>query len=292
MISIQIEKKLDGTEGKMNLHLDLKIQKGQLVTLYGDSGAGKTSTLRMLAGLMNPARGKITVDDKTWFDSDRRINLKPQLRNIGFVFQDYALFPHLTVAENVAFAMNAKKNTSLKDQLMEMMELGSLKNTKPDKLSGGQKQRVALARALAQQPEILLLDEPLSALDLKTRVKLQDYLLTAHKEFGLSTLLISHDIGEITKLSDYVFVLEKGHLKRSGKPEEVFTDKKISGKFKFKGEVLNIEREDVVYIVSVLIQNEIVKVIAHRDEIAMLEIGDQVIVASKAFNPVIYKINH
>lgn len=292
MISIQIAKQLNGVEGEMNLQLNLTIQQGQLVTLYGDSGAGKTSTLRMLAGLLNPDSGKITVADKTWFDSDSGINLKPQLRNIGFVFQDYALFPHLSVVENLTFAINDKQNASLVNQLIDMMELGSFENIKPDKLSGGQKQRVALARALAQQPEILLLDEPLSALDLKTRFKLQDYLLKAHKEFGLTTLLISHDIGEISKLSDTVFVLKKGQVKKAGKPEEVFTDQKISGKFKFKGEVLKIEQEEVVYIVSVLIQNEIVKVIARRDEINAIAVGDQVIVASKAFNPVIYKINH
>ncbi|MEL6558100.1 MAG: ATP-binding cassette domain-containing protein [Bacteroidota bacterium] len=292
MISIQIEKKLDGAEGVMNLQLHLSIQKGQFVTLYGDSGAGKTSTLRMLAGLMNPDKGKISVFDKTWFDSSNGINLKPQLRNIGFVFQDYALFPHLTVAENLQFALKDKQNQLLVDQLIDMMELDHFKNTKPEKLSGGQKQRVALARALAQQPEILLLDEPLSALDLKTRLKLQEYLLKAHQEFELTTGLISHDIGEINKLSNKVFVLEKGQLKKEGTPSEVFIDQNISGKFKFKGEVLKIEREEVVYIVSVLIQNEIVKVIARKEEIETIEVGDQVVVASKAFNPVIYKITH
>ncbi len=291
MISLNIKKKLLAADGEMKLQLDLKIEKGQLVTLYGDSGAGKTSTLRMISGLLNPDSGSIVVEGKTWFDSENKTNLKPQSRNIGMVFQDYALFPHLTVLENLEFGLNKKQERNLTNQLLEMMELGELQQHKPELLSGGQKQRVALARALVQQPEILLLDEPLSALDLKTRIKLQDYLLKVHREFNLTTILISHDIGEIHKLSDNVFVIEKGQLIRQGHPNELFVNEKISVKFKFNGEILKIEKQDVVFVVTVLIQNEIVQVIAQKDEVKSLKVGDSVIVASKAFNPVIYKVN-
>jgi molybdate transport system ATP-binding protein len=170
------------------------------------------------------------------------------------------------------------------------MELGELQDRKPETLSGGQKQRVALARALVQRPEILLLDEPLAALDIKIRLKLQDYLLKVHREFNLTTLLISHDLGEIIKLSNRVYLLEKGKISRQGSPTEVFVSSEISGKFKFTGEILRIEPQEVVFIVTILIETSVVKVIAQESEVRELKVGDKIMVASKAFNPVIFKI--
>ncbi len=291
MITLCVQKKLDGPNGDMLLDLDIQIQEGQFVTLYGPSGAGKTSTLRILSGLLQAEKGKIEVNGTTWFDSATKIHQQPQQRNIGYVFQDYALFPNMTVEENLLFALPKEARKNEITTLLEMMELVALKERKPQTLSGGQKQRVALARALVQKPTLLLLDEPLSALDMKIRLKLQEYLLKVHKVYKLTTILISHDIGEIYKLSDQVFVLENGKVAKSGTPTQVFLNDKISGKFKFKGEVLNIEKDEVVYLVTVLIQNEMVKVIAQESEIRQLNIGDSVIVASKAFNPVIYKID-
>ena len=291
MILINIQKDLHAASGNMTLRLDLHIKPGQLVTLYGSSGAGKTSMLRILSGLLKPEKGTITVNGKVWFDAEKKINLKPQERNIGYVFQDYALFPNMTVLQNLEFGLIKNKDHKIVSELIAIMELGDLQHRKPETLSGGQKQRVALARALVQQPDILLLDEPLSALDLKIRLKLQDHILQAHRKFGLTTILVSHDIGEIHKLSDWVFVLENGELVQEGSPTEVFVNEKISGKFQFKGEVLKIEQEEVVFSVTVLIQNEVVKVIALEAEIKDLKVGDKVIVASKAFNPVIYKID-
>ena len=289
MIHLDIQKRLQSAEGEMNLHIKCDIQQGQFITLYGESGVGKTSTLRMLAGLMQPDAGQIIVNNKSWFDQDKKINIKSQLRNIGFVFQDYALFPNMTVKENLHYA-TGKRDKSAIAQVIDIVELGELQDRKPDTLSGGQKQRVALARAVVQQPEILLLDEPLSALDLSKRLKLQDYLLKIHSEFKLTTLLISHDIAEIIKLSDQVFVLEKGQITRSGSPQQIFINTEISGKFKFIGEVLQIQKEDIIYVITVLIQNNIVKVIGQESEIRDLHVGDKVMVASKAFNPLIYKI--
>ncbi|WP_411028828.1 ABC transporter ATP-binding protein [Spongiimicrobium sp. 3-5] len=291
MILINIQKDLHAASGDMTLRLDLHIKPGQLVTLYGSSGAGKTSMLRILSGLLKPEKGTITVNGKVWFDAEKKINLKPQERNIGYVFQDYALFPNMTVLQNLEFGLIKNKDHKIVSELIAIMELGDLQHRKPETLSGGQKQRVALARALVQQPDILLLDEPLSALDVKIRLKLQDHILQAHRKFGLTTILVSHDIGEIHKLSDWVFVLENGELVQEGSPSEVFVNEKISGKFQFKGEVLKIEQEEVVFSVTVLIQNEVVKVIALEAEIKDLKVGDKVIVASKAFNPVIYKID-
>ncbi len=291
MIKIKLHKALHAAQGEMLLDLNLEIEQGTLVAIYGPSGAGKTSTLKILSGLLQPDSGILSVNDNLWFDTKQKINLKPQQRNVGYLFQDYALFPNMTVLQNLAFALSKKQDRSILQELIEMMELGELQDRKPATLSGGQKQRVALARALVQRPQILLLDEPLSALDRKIRSKLQNYILSIHRRYNLTTILISHDIGEIHKLADKVIILENGQVAQEGTPTDIFINQKISGKFKFTGEVLNIEQEEVVYIVTVLIQNQIVKVIAQSTEIEGLKIGDQVMVASKAFNPIIYKID-
>lgn len=290
MIVLDIEKQLRSAEGKMDLSLHTTIEKGKLITLYGESGAGKTSTLRMLSGLMRPDSGSIVVDGNIWFDAEKRINLSPQKRKIGYVFQDYGLFPNMTVRQNLEFALPKRESDKRITELIEIIELGGLQDRKPETLSGGQQQRVALARALVQQPKILLLDEPLAALDNKIRLKLQDHILNVHREFNLTTLLISHDIGEIIKLSSKLYILERGKIVQEGHPEEVFMNKRISGKFKFTGEVLKIEQEEVVYIVTVLVHSDVVKVIVLEPEIRDLNVGDKVVVASKAFNPILYKV--
>ena len=290
MIKIDIHKKLSAFAGEMKLHIQCQIKKGELVTLYGESGAGKTSTLRILAGLLKPDKGEIKVNEVSWADTKNNFFLAPQKRNIGYVFQDYALFPNMSVLQNLEFASNKGQNKKVIAELIEMMELGDLTNRKPQTLSGGQQQRVALARALVCKPNILLLDEPLAALDYKIRLKLQDYITRIHNEYDLTTILISHDIGEIMKLSGRVLVLDQGKIVRQGIPSEIFSNEKISGKFKFIGEILKIEPQDVVLIVSVLIQNTVVKIIADKSEMQTLNVGDKVMVASKAFNPILYKI--
>lgn len=292
MIVLDIQKSLKTVNGTMGLDIQLEIEEGEFVTLYGESGVGKTSTLRMLSGLLKPDQGKIIINGETWFDSEKKINLDPQKREIGYVFQDYALFPNMTVAQNLEFAAEKNSNSKIVYELIDVMELETLKDRKPETLSGGQKQRIALARALVQQPKLLLLDEPLAALDIKIRMKLQDYIHKMHHHYGLTTILISHDIGEIIKLSDRVFVLEDGKNTRQGTPKEVFIQQKVSGKFSFTGEVLHIEKQDVIYIVTVLIQTNVVQVIAQENEIKNLTSGDKVFVASKAFNPMIYKMDH
>ena len=290
MIELSFHKKLSAAKGTMDLEINIEIPNKSFVTLYGPSGAGKTSTLRAIAGLLKPDDGELKVNGISWFHSAEKINLPPQKRKVGYVFQDYALFPHMTVQQNLQYACADKQSHDKLDELVTLMELGDLVNRKPGILSGGQQQRVALARALAQQPEVLLLDEPLAALDYKIRLKLQDYLYKIHREYGLTTFLVSHDIGEINKLSNLVIVLEEGKIKASGTPEEIFVKQQISGKFKFVGEVLQIESQEVVNIVSVLVHNQVVKVIARPEELQGISVGDKVILASKAFNPVIYKI--
>lgn len=290
MISLDLHKKLGSDGGWMPLGVELSVDKGQFVSLYGESGAGKTSTLRMLGGMLKPDRGRIVVNGETWFDSEKNINLRPQQRKLGYVFQDYALFPNMTVVQNLEFALRKYQDKKVIHELMDFMALGELQHRKPESLSGGQKQRVALARAMVPRPDILVLDEPLSALDVRMRTKLQEYLLLIHREFKLTTLLVSHDIGEIVRLSDMVFELHNGQVVRKGTTDEFFGLNKTSAKFRFSGEVLKIQQDDVVYVVSVLIGNHIIRVVTDPNEASNLEVGDRVLVASKAFNPIVQKL--
>ncbi len=275
----------------MDLALNLDIPPGEFVTLFGKSGAGKTTLLRLLAGLTDPDEGMLKVDGETWFDSARGINLAPQKRKTGFVFQDYALFPNMTVRGNLEFALDNPRDRVRVDELLETMGLGALQGRRPTELSGGQRQRVALARALVRQPRLLLLDEPLSALDAETRLRLQDEILRIHRSFGITTLLVSHDLGEVFKLASRVLVIERGRVARRGRPMEVFSELQVGGKFQFTGEVLAIERNDVVFAVSVLVGNRIVTVTATDEEIRELRVGDRIMLFSKAFNPMLLRIN-
>ncbi|KDN55087.1 ABC transporter ATP-binding protein [Flavobacterium seoulense] len=291
MITLKIQKKLQSASGEILLDLDFEIKENEFVTLYGASGSGKTTTLRILSGLSETDQGKITVDNSTWLDTDKKILLAPQKRKIAYVFQDYALFPNMSVRENLKYALEKGQDQSIIEELLELMELTQLQHQKPAQLSGGQKQRVALARALVQKPQILLLDEPLSAVDNEMRVKLQDYIIQAHRKYKLTTILVSHDIAEIYKMSDKVIVLENGKISKHGTANEVFSSRLVSGKFQFVGEILKIEKENFIYIVAVLIGNNVVKIIAMEEGIQNLNIGNKVLIASKAFNPILTKID-
>ncbi len=291
MIRMQIRKRLHLAGGEADLDLDIGIGAGELVTFFGPSGAGKTTALRILAGLTRADEGVVKVDGRLWFDSARGYCLPPQERGVGFVFQDYALFPNMTVQENLRYALQDRGDLELVDELMDIMGLSGLADRRPSGLSGGQQQRVALARALARRPRLLLLDEPLSALDAALRQKLQDDLLIVHRRFGVTTVLVSHDLSEVFRLSQRVFVLEQGRLVRSGAPGDVFSDRRLSGKFKFVGEVVAMAQEDLVQIVTLLVGNSIVKVVATEEEGRQLKRGDKVLISSKAFNPLLVKVS-
>jgi molybdate transport system ATP-binding protein len=221
MIELSIKKRLLASKGYMHLNVNFEISMGQLVTLYGPSGAGKTTILRMLCGLAVPDEGKIKVSGETWFDSTSRINIKPQIRNVGIVFQDYALFPNMTVKENLEYALEKNQPRTIVSELLDLMELSSLADHKPAVLSGGQQQRVALARAIVRKPRVLLLDEPMSALDTTLRLKIQDYILKVHRQYNLTTILVSHDIIEVIRLSQHVFMIENGLIVNQGPPASV-----------------------------------------------------------------------
>lgn len=290
MIQINISKPLHTADGTIDLRINKEIQKGDFLTLFGKSGSGKTTLLRIIAGLETPQSGKIVVDGEVWFDSSKKINLPPQKRNVGFVFQDYALFPHMSVRQNLEFALPNKKESKKIDEILEIMEIDNLSSMKPEHLSGGQKQRVAVARTLMTNPKMLLLDEPLSALDGAMRLKLQDELHAIHQKFGITSILVTHDISEVFRLSNRVFKISLGKVIDDASPSEVFAHQNISGKFKIVGEVLSIKKSDILYIVEVLAHNEIVKVTAVKSDISDLNIGDKILLSSKAFNPILTKI--
>ncbi len=287
MIKIDVEKELISSSGKFLLKINFEVKKNEFLTIFGKSGSGKTTILRIIAGLENPDKGFIKVDDKIYFDSSKKINLPPQKREIGFVFQNYALFPNMTVYQNLEFAMG-KVNKKKIEEILEIVELQDLKDRYPNTLSGGQQQRVALARAIIRNPKILLLDEPLSALDLSVRLKLQDEIKKIHNLLNLTTIMVSHDKPEVFKLSDRVLLIEKGKIIKTGNPRKIFIEKEISGKFSFVGTILDIKKSDVVDIATVEIGDNLVEVIITGEE--KFQIGDNVLVSSKAFNPVIKKV--
>ncbi len=196
--------------------LELALEVGrETVALVGPSGAGKTSVLRAVAGLVRPARGAIACGDEVWFESERKIDLRPEQRSTGFVFQEYALFPHLSVEANVMFGGGRG------DGLLRRLRIDHLARVKPTELSGGERQRVAIARALAREPRVLLLDEPMSALDPHTRGTVRAELHDLLRELGLPTLLVTHDFEDAAALADRVGVLAEGRLRQLGAPADL-----------------------------------------------------------------------
>ena len=281
MIKIDIFKKLHGSNGDMNLDVDLEIKEGDFIALAGLSGSGKTTLLRILAGL-EEANGDIKIGKNSW--QSEGIFLPPQKREIGFVFQDYALFPNMSVIENLLYV---KKDKELATHLLQITEMEELKNRLPNTLSGGQKQRVSLCRALMSRPKLLLLDEPLSAFDPKMRIKLQHEILTLHKEFNTTTIMVSHDPSEIYRLSNRVVVLNQGKVVDDGKAKDVLLKTSGSAKFSFDGELLDIIKIDVIYVAIVAIGQQLVEVVIGSQEAKNLKIGQQVNLSTKAFAPLI-----
>ncbi len=278
-IKIDINKKLHGSNGLMNLNINLNIKENDFIALAGQSGSGKTTLLRILAGLED-AEGKIEIGDETWLDA--KTVLPPQKRGIGFVFQDYALFPNMSVEENLLFV---NKDKTLANHLLKITELSELKKRLPNTLSGGQKQRVSLCRALMNRPKLLLMDEPLSALDPSMRIKLQNEILTLHKEFGTTTIMVSHDPSEIYRLASRVIVLEQGKIIDDGSPKDVLLKTRGTQKFSFEGEILEIMKVDVIYIAIIAIGQQLVEVVVSSQEAQSLSVGDIVNVSTKAFTP-------
>jgi molybdate transport system ATP-binding protein len=197
------------------LGLELGVES-ETVALAGPSGAGKTTVLRAVAGLLAPQEGRVECNGDVWFDSGRDIDLAPEERSVGLVFQEYALFPHLTVEQNVAYA-----GKSPASELIDRFGLGGLAQARPDSLSGGERQRVALARALARDPRALLLDEPLAALDAQTRAAVRGELREHLRTFRLPTVIVTHDYADAAALADRIAVMVAGRIVQVGTPAEL-----------------------------------------------------------------------
>ncbi len=216
-------------------NLNMSIKEGEFLTLLGPSGCGKTTTLRMIAGFENATGGIINVE------GERVDEKQPYERNVNTVFQSYALFPHMTVYDNIAFGLNIKKvkKAEIRNRVAEILDLVQLKgyeSRKPSQLSGGQKQRVAIARALINKPKVLLLDEPLGALDLKLRKQMQTELKRLQKKLGITFIYVTHDQEEALTMSDRIAILNNGNLEQIGTPEEIYEHPKTKFIAEFIGE--------------------------------------------------------
>ncbi len=273
MLEVRVQKKLLSAEGEILLDAALNLAKGEFVVLTGASGSGKTTLLRMLAGFTMPDLGHIYFNGEAWLDRARSINLPAQSRSIGVVFQDYALFPNMSVLQNLSYALQKNQDSAIINELMSVMELEALSARFPHTLSGGQQQKVALARALIRQPALLLLDEPLSAIDTETRSKLQTYILTLHKRFELTTILVSHDPREMLLMAHRVLRLEKGKITQQGTPGEILLEQ---GKetAKITGTVLQIYQKETGWAATVLVKENLIEI--PLTDKAILEKGDEV----------------
>ena len=240
--------------------LDLKIPAGEFFALLGPSGCGKTTTLRMIAGLESPSAGKILLGGKDV------TNTKPHERPVNTVFQNYALFPHMSVIENVAFGLRQRKvDEPLKRaaEALAMVELEHLGERRPQQLSGGQQQRVALARAMVNRPSLLLLDEPLGALDLKLRRQMQIELKAIQMEVGLTFLHVTHDQEEAMDMADTVAVMNQGHIEQLGAPEALYDRPKTAFVAKFLG-------QSNIFVGDVTESNEVVSISYNQTKLSAL----------------------
>ena len=243
-LDVHIRHTLHTAHGVLPMEVDFSLARGGIMALTGPSGAGKTTLLRLIAGLIHPTSGRIAFQNEVWLDTASRVHVPAQKRHIGFVFQDYALFPHMTVRKNLNFALAENQPREIVDELLEATGLTQLADRKPAQLSGGQQQRVALARALVRKPDLLLMDEPFAALDPEMRLQLQDLLLKLHRQHHFSVILVTHDMAEIFRLADHVGLMETGKLVRFGTPSELYLNEvPQAGTLLIYGEVLTCQRQ-------------------------------------------------
>lgn len=228
MLTVRMEKKLRD----FKLKIDFTVNMGEVLVLLGTNGSGKSTVLNLLSGLLNPDKGEITLNGRSLFSSQKAISCPPEERNIGYVFQNYALFPHMSVFENIAYGLKMRKRPKEEifeqiQRTLEDLDIAHVRDERVTNLSGGQRQRVALARSLIIQPHLLLLDEPLTALDPQTRdkirIELRETLVTGNQP----SILVTHSIKDAKIIGDKVMILEKGRVIWTGKPEELETESGI-----------------------------------------------------------------
>lgn len=281
-MTIQLRKKLNFATGNDYLDIDFSIQPNTLVAISGPSGSGKTTLLRLIAGLEKAETGRIIVDGSTWLDTQQQINWSPQKRKIGFVFQQYTLYPNMTVRQNLQFALEKGSSSRVVEELMELMELTSFAQQFPFQLSGGQQQRVALARALVRKPNLLLLDEPLAALDDTLRSRLQDYILKVHQQYQLTTLLVSHEVSEIFKMADRVVVLKEGKLDKMGSPLAVFFKETPPATYQIIGKVLQIQRKKEQTSAIVKANDQLLTIDLSSIQASTIKVGDNILLSTSS----------
>ncbi|HXP90996.1 MAG TPA: ATP-binding cassette domain-containing protein [Fibrobacteria bacterium] len=290
MIRFSVRKRLVGPNGPFDLDLDESVAPGECLALFGPSGSGKTTLLRILCGLETPDQGRVEVNGEVWYDAHAKTSVPARRRRVGMVFQDYALFPNMTIRQNLVFAARAREDRARVDGLLSFTGLESLADRRPRTLSGGQRQRVALARALVSRPDLLLLDEPLSALDPAMRRDLQDLLVRVRTEFGMPTILVSHDIQEVLRTCDTVLRMAHGRRTARGSPLEVFGSGGVSTKFRLVCEVLDIAPAGPAAVATLLHGQDLLRVVLSTEEASGLAVGDRVAAGAKAFSPMVWKL--
>jgi molybdate transport system ATP-binding protein len=290
LLEVDIHKRFGAQKDSFDLKINFEVSPGQIIAVYGDSGEGKTTLLRAISGLEKPDTGRVSFDNQLWFDSSTKYSMSPQQRKLGFVFQENTLFPHLTVRQNVAFAVNDKKDLGRVDEMIQRVEIKDLEDRYPSELSGGQRQKVALARSLVQRPKLLLLDEPLSALDHTARTQLQDLILEIHKELQLTILLVSHDVPEIIKMADSVIRIHKGSIESINTPQELFGGNGPSDEFHMTGTILSFEQKEGSTFATVYLHSNVLQVRIPEDEKESFKVGDEISLSAANFDPKVRKI--
>ncbi|MGB3588691.1 MAG: ABC transporter ATP-binding protein [Tunicatimonas sp.] len=274
---VHLQKQLRGSTDPIHLNISFDIQPGEIVAIMGPSGAGKTSILKMIAGLLLPDQGQISVDDQIWFSSQPRLNLKTQQRSIGYVFQDYTLFPNMSVRENLKYALPSNQPSSTIDEILELIRIQNLVDQKPTALSGGQQQRVALARALLRRPKVLLLDEPFAALDEEMRSKLQQDLITLHRRYQTITVLVSHNPSEVARLADRTLLIQNGKIVQQGHPSTVLTN--TAPNTLLEGEVLTAFNGQITLVVK-----NSLSIIRVTEEAGYYQAGDTLFISADQYH--------
>ena len=237
MLTVQASTSL----GELTLDVDLTVERGECLALAGPSGAGKTSILRVAAGLLRPDSGRVEANGETWLNTERDVDVPAEERRCGYVFQHYALFPHLSAWQNVAYPLRGLSRRERHERALELLErfgLGKLADARPHTLSGGERQRVAVARALARGPEVLLLDEPLSALDARTRASAARELTAVLRESEAPALLVTHDFAEAAQLGDRVGIVDQGRVVQQGTATELAASPRSAFVADFTGAVV------------------------------------------------------
>lgn len=283
LLNLNLQKKLHRTEGEQTLRVQLELDAGDFVAIYGPSGIGKTTLLRMIAGLSQADTGFLSVDEVFWFDKKKKLNLSPQKRKVGFVFQDYALFPNMTIWKNLHFA---NPNAVLIQKLLKETNLEALKDQQPAQLSGGQQQRVALARALVVESPILLLDEPLSALDHSLRKNMQNLIAELHQSYQRTTLMVSHDIPEIISLANKLLVIGDSDTILYDNPKAYFEQENLLDEIEEIGIVLAIDNTEIVLQIGMKTK----KMFCTKERMKNIQVGDQIRIKRWVLPSEIHKI--